>query len=555
MDIIKFNSIALLLHLFISFQGFCQRVDFTLGEKGLKSLTYDGHDFIKNATYGEFARYDVYANFQREDGSTYRVGPNQTRKTFWSKETNTISIHYEWGTASCQYIITKSKQLELVVRITNNTKDILTSLSSNLFILTFPTIPQAALAGKWPIPMYKQPMWVDQHEWPGLLRIDYGTHTMGVCIEEPPRRKFKVGVKNSYANQKEYLFGMESLEPLSMTETVTFHFSLRFSPSDIPNKQLAEDIYTKFSKEFPFQINWSDRRVIGDAFLSSRAVKGVLKKNPRGWFNNDPRVDITTQEGKEQFREKMMEYADNTILILKQLDAQGLVVWDIEGQEHSGITYVGDPAMVGELAPEMAWKGAYQQSVIDAFFGKFKTNGLRTGVCIRPTRVIKTEKGYIQFHSKDPGQILIDKIAYAKKRWGCTLFYIDSNTNQDKSQYVVLDALLFKRVQEAHPDVLLIPEAENAKYFAYTAPYDELRRGTNSTPAPIKSIYPNAFSVINVSDGDIASNRNALLEAVKNGDILMCHAWFNSKSTVETQRIIAEVQRSSSSKKKRKKSK
>lgn len=547
----KYFSLLFLLGVFFQKQGISQQLSFSLYEKGLKSLKYDGHEFIKKLSYGEFARYNVYGNFTHKDGSTYSVGPDNQGSTSWDKNNNKIIITYNWGSVSCQYAVQASNRLNITLIIKNATQESLNYVSSNLIILTFPTIPQASLAGKWPIPLYKQPIWVDQHEWPGVLQIDYGTHIMALCNDESPERNFRIGVKNSYATKQEYLFGMDIFEPIPTGKTATFHLSLRFGAPSSRKGKLAGDVYKKFIGDFPFQVTWKDRRVIGDAFLSARAVKQAFVKNPRGWFNNDSKVDVTTEEGKEDFRKKLLKYADDCITILKQLDAQGIIVWDIEGQEFPGIIYVGDPTMLPELAPEMEWKGSHAQSTVDAFFNKFTESGLRCGICIRPSKVSKNGQGYVQQYTDQPEKTLIDKINYAKKRWGCTLFYIDSNKNKDVSRYVILDALIFKRIQEAHPDVLLIPEAENAKYYAYTAPYDELRRGVNATPSPVKAIYPKAFSVINISDGDISANQSALIEAVKNGDILMCHAWYNSKSTVATQSIISEVQRTSSSEKKR----
>jgi hypothetical protein len=421
--------------------------------------------------------------------------------------------------------------------------DTLVHTSLNLMILTFPVIPQGAVAGKPPIPLHHQPMLPDRHEEPGVLFINYGSHIMAVCNDEPPQTDFEIGVKNSHATKQEYLFRIEIPKPIPPGSKSSFHLSLRFGLADATSETLASDVYKKFTNAFKYQVNWKDRRVIGDAFLSGRAVKQAFVKNPRAWFNNNSKVDITTESGKEDFRNQLLKYAEDCITNLKQLDAQGVIFWDIEGQEIPSIIYVGDPAMLPELAPEMEWKGTHNESTIDAFFNKFKKNSLRRGLCIRPTKIKLTDKGYVQEHTEDPAQTLIDKISYAKKRWGCTLFYIDSNTNRNKSRFVLLDALLFKRIHKAHPDVLLIPEGQNAKYYAYTAPYDELRRGYIATPKQIREIYPKAFSVINIDGADLV-NRPSLVEAVKNGDILMCHVWYNSKSTIETQRIISEINRS-----------
>ena len=69
------------------------------------------------------------------------------------------------------------------------------------------------------------------------------------------------------------------------------------------------------------------------------------------------------------------------------------------------------------------------RGVIDEYFARFKRAGLRVGLTIRPqTVVVSNETRHVeQSESKDPAEVLIGKIEYAKKRWGATLFYIDSN--------------------------------------------------------------------------------------------------------------------------------
>ena len=72
------------------------------------------------------------------------------------------------------------------------------------------------------------------------------------------------------------------------------------------------------------------------------------------------------------------------------------------------------------MAPEM-------DAIANAYFKKFRDSGLRTGVCIRPQQIshtaAKTEQRDVTGADKIVA-LLYDKIAYANKRWGCTLFYV-----------------------------------------------------------------------------------------------------------------------------------
>ncbi|MCW3060142.1 MAG: Ig domain protein group 2 domain protein, partial [Capsulimonas sp.] len=143
---------------------------------------------------------------------------------------------------------------------------------------------------------------------------------------------------------------------------------------------------------------------------------------------------------------------------------------------------------------------------------------------------------------------LNDKIAYAKTRWGCTLFYVDSNVHfdlgtnpSDEKDYELLPAHLFQEAAAANPDVLLIPEQQITRYYAYGAPYDELKQGTAATPTAIRRIYPDSFTVISVatdtSGGPLDTRRAELIDSVRHGDILLFRAWYETPEMKPVQEI------------------
>jgi len=113
-------------------------------------------------------------------------------------------------------------------------------------------------------------------------------------------------------------------------------------------------------------------------------------------------------------------------------------------------------------------------------------------------------------------QVLREKIAYAKERWGCTLFCVDSTATAGRPFYPDV----FKAVAQAYPDVLLIPENESTRYFAYSAPLNSyVHHKITSTPVGARLVYPKAFSVLMAPDGDRSEDHAALLSAVRHGDI------------------------------------
>src|SRR5262249_27741581 len=146
--------------------------------------------------------------------------------------------------------------------------------------------------------------------------------------------------------------------------------------------------------------------------------------------------------------------------------------------------------------------------------------------------------GVFQIEVTDPTQNLIDKIAYAKKRWGCSLFYVDSNG----APSAPMDDDVMDRVAAAHPDVLLVPEHVTARYFSFSAPFQALEMGNASTPAWVREIYPEAFSVVYVPK-DVTKHRTELVEAVRRGDILLFIGGHESGDTAEVRKIYDEAGR------------
>jgi hypothetical protein len=137
-------------------------------------------------------------------------------------------------------------------------------------------------------------------------------------------------------------------------------------------------------------------------------------------------------------------------------------------------------------------------------------------------------------------QVLRERIAYAKQRWGCTLFYIDSTA----TAYGWLNPDVFKAVADAYPDVLLMPENESMRYFAYSAPLNSyMHHRITSTPVGARMVYPEAFSVLMAPDGDRPEDHDALVTAVRHGDILLFNGWYNSDGAQRVKRLYQEAAR------------
>ena len=123
----------------------------------------------------------------------------------------------------------------------------------------------------------------------------------------------------------------------------------------------------------PFAFHWTDRRPIGMDGLAGGVWAN--SKNPRGWFG--PNLDCSSPTGLVFFATNLLTRAANEVSILTNMNAQGVIIWDIEGQEFTRLCFIGDPTKVPVLAPEM-------DAVADRFFATYTSAGLRVGVTLRP---------------------------------------------------------------------------------------------------------------------------------------------------------------------------
>jgi hypothetical protein len=132
---------------------------------------------------------------------------------------------------------------------------------------------------------------------------------------------------------------------------------------------------------------------------------------------------------------------------------------------------------------------------------------------------------------------MIQKIAYANKRWGATVFYVDSNGAPDNP----MDPKFFQAVTSAVPGILVIPEHANMEYYSITAPYGQLNMGVTGTPANVIWTYPKAFSVFTISDGDVTDNLSTLVNSVMRGDVLFFRGWFDANEIPQVQQIYQQA--------------
>jgi hypothetical protein len=491
----------------------------TVDDTGITSLHYGTDELL--------SRGDLHVDrvtLADSAGKTADAETTPSHTTFDTRRQR-VTRTYPWGYVDCTYA-TNANRLNVTIEVRNTSTSTLSGIQLQLLEVKFPAPPTG---------------WTPNFPYLGANRGDptielanYGSGSLAVCDDDvkqpllvgfPGRADLQtrpILVSTSNINYLSPYLDPYLKRPIAPGGSDTFHISLRFGPPTVTALDLGRDLYHKLAATFPSRLHWTDHRPIGTLHLAVTEPQYHSPTNPRGWFG-DKQVDVTSATGRAAFRTRVLKYADDSIVEVKRLKAQGMITWDLEGEEYpQSTTYIGDPRLLGELAPEM-------EAIADEYFRKFREAGLRTGVCIRPQQLIRAVGKANQAELPDPAkvtQLLYDKMKYANRRWGCTIFYVDSNGDPNVPYDPAIFENLVDRLNRDKIPALVMPEHRNTRYYDCTAPYTELRLGVVGTPERVRVAYPNAFMANYVPDGPIAAKHDALVEAVKSGDILMFRGWW-----------------------------
>ncbi len=509
-----------------------QPVTVSFGGNGVSSLRFNGTEFL---AYGDIRLGNL--KFQTAVGQIIN-GDLANGVVTVDAAARRVVRNSSWGSLTVDYTPGNAR-LDVLVTVQNRTANTLQGIWFEPFGLRFP--------GRVTEYDGNIPLLVNSVSGPALVRMSYGSGVMAL-VHENPAKAIQIGFPWAFDKPLNTTFPLSVntdrvspypdsypviKRPIPAGGSDQYRFSLRFGGPGATLDTLAADAYQAFAAAYPMRLQWTDRRPIGALFLSTAATGWPT--NPRGWMF-DPTVDVTNAAGIARLRERTLAYADSSIAILRAMNAQGMITWDIEGQEYPhAISFIGDPRIFSTLAPEMA-------GIADDYFRRFRDAGLRVGVCIRPQQlqVSADRRTAFQVPQPDPTQLLIDKVAYARNRWGATIFYVDSNVTSDTDSSPT-DAAVFRRLAETFPDVLFVPEHANLLYYAYSAPYDELRQGITSTSSDVRRIYPQAYTVIYTADGPIDARFNDLVSSVRGGDGLLFRGWFDDPQNAKVKAIYEQA--------------
>jgi hypothetical protein len=495
---------------------------FTTSSNGLQSVVFNGTNY--NYVYGEGLLSYIWT--QPPGGSITQYTPTCSGTFTSASVTKNCLAGGDSFAYTVSYDVPSTATVRAQIVFTNNsaTKTVTNAMFSTLGVQTSLFDPaNSVLLGL----SVSQP-------------LSYGSFVSGRFAIWNNTPGPNVGFNQSYGNT--YVFKNQP-EVLNVApgQTVTASFSLRFSTDLTENTlALAPEAYAAYEAAYPYIVNWPDRRPIYAWFMSDHGHQSAT--NPRGYLNQ-PTMNVSNIPA---FQAAVLGEAQGIINSIKSrpVQPQGIVIWDIEGQEFiQPTTYIGDPRVLSEgYAPEM-------NATADQLFTLFKDAGLKVGVTLRPdylqwgphaslpsTCNFNADSNYKDYYIAvdapflqkfyacyapntwslipngngaqtlyQPTQVqqvtnlLLSKVAYAHSRWGTTLYYVDSAVWDGGAP---ITAAIFRALQEAYPDCLFMPEQSYVGTMATAIPYAAPNGSLNSLFAPEtwRFAYPNGAQVTNLSN-------------------------------------------------------
>lgn len=494
------------------------------GDGGLRAIAWDGQELLVDGTPGLGARWRDEAGKEGNAGIKGAKPPAPS----WDAATRTLVRDYGWARLTVAYAALAGNRLAATITIANTGTQALHRVEATLLRLRVPGLPGwfptsacsltgvpavvlngSAWSGAWwePGADETRPAWLD-------VAVDKGKAGKDGAAPQP-----SVALRVGGGDGRIVLHDHQLARPIAPGASDSYSVALDLAGPGTPAATVAQAAVAEHAKRRPQTLAWPDRRMILRCFWGGGLALEQVHANAV-----DPATAVRPAT-TPAFRERAVNKVKGIIAAARACDAQGVIMWDFEGDRYPHpTTYIGDPRLVAELNPEM-------DGVADELMKLVTDAGLLAGICIRPSHVVyDAQKGtYWHSHSAqpDPHKELDDKIAYARKRWGCRLFYIDTSVfwkpygpeKKWEASFVTPDT--WKALAAKYPDTLLIPESVVPSCHAHTAPYAEADLGGYEVPALPRAVWPGAFKVVVIEDADPYENFERFVRSVMQGNILM----------------------------------
>lgn len=482
-------------------------------DKGLSSIQVEGKERLASRT-------PLIWRMKTLSGAALMTTPLSS--TF-DQETRKYMVTYPWGSVVSTYA-TLPEGLRIRSVISNTSLETITEVGFNMVSLaglgegqklgraTFgvegpPLIQAAGAEGSL---IYA----LEATDRPLMLDLNAGTDCRSKAVV--------VNCRVNLGGERVIVDNATAARPIAPSAKDEFTVEVRLGGIGSNPLDLAKDFIMAYRKAHPALLNWPDRRPILRLFFGGGLAKEEAVANLKDPDNAKPPPDPKYQSLVLARMRRLVENA-------KLVNAQGVILWDLEGDTFPhATTYIGDPRLICLFNPQM-------EMVIDEGIKILTDAGLRVGVTLRPSRVVYSKEKDTAVHShtdaKDPFLELDGKVAYAKKRWGCTLFYVDTNFfwrrygPEQKWEAGPIAPDVWKRLLAKYPDSLFIPEIADYADYQAAASYGEADMGDYGTPELVRAIWPNSFRVIVIEDADPFVNFDRFVACVRGKNALMTYAF------------------------------
>lgn len=257
-----------------------------------------------------------------------------------------------------------------------------------------------------------------------------------------------------------------------------------------------------FAARHPLAQRWGGLRRLGMFGFAGGALS--TPSNPNCWFGDQ--VDLRTVAGRDRFRELLLAEADAAIADFRRLGVDGVVVWGLEGCRYlNDVGFIADPRRLAELAPEM-------DAAADALFARFDAAGLRHGMLVRPWRFDAGGPAF-RFDGAAGESEITERIAYASRRWGSSIFVTMFAANGWHSPAGMRpDAL--RRIAGRFPGATLVTDLGALAWRGPAAGWDLLSSRQDDAPRLWQRVWPEARDLLFV---DMEAEAPGAASAVRNG--------------------------------------
>src|SRR6266446_1572139 len=267
-----------------------QDLDFSVGMRGLDSLSFNGQSLLRSPQSGELQPSKSVFRAALDWLLPLARSPVATA----NKQTKSIELAYRWGHVLCAYG-KQGNALAMRIDVSNTSAQRLDELSLRLMELDFPSVPDGGTleAGMFGFG-FKGPEWPLDQSPPSIrsvadpqtvvpiVSVNYRTGVLNFCSDDL-ECSVSVPYSTNFPGRTSYPF-MITCRDIKPGASRTFNVSLRFGPAGARVQDLSGDVLQRYAEKYPFQINWNNRRPIGAIFLASSGIN--VATNPRRWILN-----------------------------------------------------------------------------------------------------------------------------------------------------------------------------------------------------------------------------------------------------------------------------